>query len=537
MSSSTDAGPESLVGRTLDGRYQIDAHIGQGGMGAVYRGTHVLMGRKVALKLLRPERAEDENAIKRFVREAKSTFRFDHPNCVRVNDFGITEEDHLLYLVMEYLDGRTVGEELHYDGPISTSRVIHIGAQVSAALDHAHSLALVHRDLKPDNIMLIKRGTDSDFVKVLDFGLAKLFEGPEGFRTTMMSMSPLTQDGIVFGTPEYMSPEQAMGKPLDPRTDIYSLGVVMYEMLTGLVPFQAASFMGMLTKHVKERAVPPDERRPELGIRPELSQLVMRCLEKKPADRPQSAADLADEIDALQRGFSLITGRVPKAVAESSTMDLSDDADEIADNLARRLRERELESAASAAKPAPHISTPVAELRELYRGRRIALRVVGALAVIAALVIVIVLATRGDGGSKAAAKTSATTDAGSPPSPVDAAVTGSASVDAAAKTAVANADAAARKVRRRPTARSAATRRKIREHLASARAAQRGANTLRQMSESDAALELDPGNREASYLKGDALLRSGDKRNGCRYLRRARVLKKARRRYIGGGCS
>jgi len=530
VASCGDPGTDDLVGHVLDDRYRIDARIGQGGMGAVYRGTHLLMERSVALKVLRPERAEDENAVRRFVREAKSTFRFDHPNCVRVNDFGIA--NGLLYLVMEYLDGRTVGEELHYDGPLSTSRVIHVAMQACAALDHAHALNLVHRDLKPDNIMLTRRGNDADFVKVLDFGLAKLFEGPDGFRTTIMSMSPLTQDGIVFGTPEYMSPEQAMGQPLDQRTDIYSLGVVMYEMLTGMVPFAGATFMAMLTKHVKEAAIPPHERRPELGIRPELSAVVMRCMEKQRDDRPATAAELGDELEAMHRGFSMISGRVPRAVAESDTVDLSDDADEVANTLERRLRQREALRAGHT-----HVSTPVAELRELYRGRRIALRVAGAIAGIAAIIVAAVLIS-GSGSSATPSGEHATTAV------VDAATAAATPMDAAVVVAVhdaatpAAADAATQR-RRRPHRRTTVDAKRlaaIRAHLSAARIARASNNTLRQMAEADAVLDLAPNNRMAAYFKGDALLRSGDKANGCRYLHRARVLKQARRRYIGGGC-
>ncbi|HUH02298.1 MAG TPA: serine/threonine-protein kinase, partial [Kofleriaceae bacterium] len=223
MSTPVGAGPPGattdapLIGAVFDGRYRLEARIGRGGMGDVYRGTHLMMAQLVAVKVLRPDLAGDETAARRFAREARGVFAMDHPNCVRVFDFGYEPAAAVMYLVMEHLDGRTVGDELHIDGPMAAARVAHVGAQIAAVLEQAHAAGLIHRDLKPDNIMLLRRGDDADFAKVLDFGLAKLYE-PDSAGTTMFSRAALTQEGTVFGTPEYMSPEQATGQELDPRS-------------------------------------------------------------------------------------------------------------------------------------------------------------------------------------------------------------------------------------------------------------------------------------------------------------------------------
>ncbi|MCA9677696.1 MAG: serine/threonine protein kinase, partial [Myxococcales bacterium] len=286
------ASESGLVGQTLDGRYRIEAQLGKGGMGAVYRATHVHLEQRVAIKVLRPHLAGDPVAARRFAREAKGTFRLDSDHVIAVSDFGVTP-DGLLYMVMEYLDGRTVADELASDGVLAPARAVHVAAQVCEALTAAHRLGFLHRDLKPDNIMLIRRGGDPDWVKVLDFGLAKLIEGAGG---TVFSMAALTQKDLVFGTPEYMAPEQAMGQTLDARADLYALGATLVEMLTGRPPFIDDSPMRLLAKHVKAEPPSLGELAPALAPLIELDRVVRRCLAKRPELRPSSADELAAEL-------------------------------------------------------------------------------------------------------------------------------------------------------------------------------------------------------------------------------------------------
>ena len=302
--------PDPLIGLTLDNRYRIESRIGRGGMGEVYRAQHLLLGSQVALKVLSSERSGDPAAARRFVREAKSAFRIDHTHVVRVTDLGASGT--LLYIVMEYLDGRTVAEELMIDGPLAPVRAAHVARQVAEALDHAHGLGLVHRDLKPENIMLLARGGDPDFVKVLDFGLARIFDEQGDLAGTAISLAPLTQDGLVFGTPEYMSPEQASGRTVGPESDLYGLGAVLYHMVTGEMPFSGTTFTEILSKQVKERVVPPSQRAPGRGISQALDQLTLACLAKSPRARPPGARALADRLEAVERELA---AAAPPAVA------------------------------------------------------------------------------------------------------------------------------------------------------------------------------------------------------------------------------
>ena len=238
-----------------------------------------------------------------------------------MSDFGV-DNGELLYLIMEYLDGRTVHDDISFDGPMAPKRVAHIARQVCDALDCAHHKGFIHRDLKPENIMLVSRDRDSDFVKVLDFGLAKLMTGPDGVRTKGISVSPLTRKGMVFGTPEYMSPEQASDLELTPSTDLYSLGVVMYEMVTGKLPFEGENFMLILAQHIQDTPVSPAARRPDLAIPPELDRLIMQCLAKRRRDRPADANALSARLLELEASLDTKSSRLPSQVASSSTVDL-----------------------------------------------------------------------------------------------------------------------------------------------------------------------------------------------------------------------
>jgi serine/threonine-protein kinase len=311
-----EAEADPLLGRTLDGKYQLHDRLGEGGMGAVYRATHTLMGKPCAVKVLRGPQAASELAWKRFQREAQSASRLDHEHIIRVTDFGRTA-DGVAYLVMELLEGRSLAEALAASGALPVARAVTLARQVASALAHAHGLGVVHRDLKPDNIMLVERGGE-ERVKVLDFGLAKLVERS---RADGRRLTTLSEVGSVFGTPEYMSPEQAQGETVDARADLYALGVVLYQMLTGTLPFQGASFLSVLHRHVTEAPVSPAARRPDLRLPEAAVALVMRCLEKDPAKRPAGAKEVEEELAGMQ--VDPAPPRVPGAVAESPTEELS----------------------------------------------------------------------------------------------------------------------------------------------------------------------------------------------------------------------
>ncbi len=285
---------EALVGTELDGRYRIDALLGSGGMGAVFRGHHRFMDQAVAVKVLRPHLARDPSAVKRFVREARGTLKIASDHAVKVLDFAVTDAG-LLYMVLELLDGRTVGAELASDGAIAPRRAVRIARQVCAALAAAHRVGLIHRDLKPDNLMLVRRGADPDHVKVLDFGLAKVMEGAG---EQALSMAALTQGGIVFGTPDYMAPEQALGQALDGRCDLYALGATLYEMVTGEAPFPRDSPLEVLAAHVRDPV--PSARARVATVPVSLDGLIARCLAKEPDARPATADALAAELAAIE---------------------------------------------------------------------------------------------------------------------------------------------------------------------------------------------------------------------------------------------
>jgi len=283
---------DPFIGRDiLGGQYQILEKIGTGGMGSVYKASQPAMNRMVAIKILHPKLANRKDLTSRFRREARAMSQLSHPNTVKVFNFGELEEDGSLYIVMEMLEGKNLNQSVRKDGPIPRERAIPILIQVCGALQEAHDLGIVHRDLKPENIFLSRQGGITDYPKVLDFGLAKVTE---------RQMNPgsiiLTQEGMVFGTPEFMSPEQAQGKTLDARSDIYSLAVILYEVLTGKLPFTAKSPMEYIQKHVTEPIIPLSERVPERRFPKELDLVLARALSKKPEQRYQTAADFAEAL-------------------------------------------------------------------------------------------------------------------------------------------------------------------------------------------------------------------------------------------------
>ncbi len=299
---------DPLLGVVIDQRYQVEGVLGEGGMGTVYEVKHVALGRSFALKVLRADLASEGELGARFLQEARAAARINHPNVVQITDFG-TLPSGQTYFVMELLSGTSLRELLRREGAIQVTFALELIRQVALALGAAHGAGIIHRDLKPDNIQIIGANSDQPVIKVLDFGLAKV-----------AGASRLTKKGIVFGTPHYMSPEQAAGDELDQRVDIYALGIVMYEMFTGRVPFEADSFMGVLTKHMYMQPVPPSQilESTTLG---ELEAVTLRCLEKDPAKRFPTMAALVEEIDQIRDTWS--ANGLPKVVAGAAGARLS----------------------------------------------------------------------------------------------------------------------------------------------------------------------------------------------------------------------
>lgn len=286
----SDRTPEmAAVGRVLDGKYRLDAFLSRGGMGAVYEATHVMLNRKVAVKLISPALVSSPDTVRRFQREARAVTHLNHPNIVRVHDLGQTA-DGSLYIAMDLIAGEDLNAVIERSGTFEASRIVHILRQVVSALAHAHAQGIVHRDLKPHNIM-IGRGQDGrDLATLLDFGIAKTFE--------VDAQTKVTSTGFAVGTPHYMSPEQAGAGPVDARSDLYAIGVILYQMLAGEPPFADASTPAILVKHLTETPVRPSAKRPERAVPPGLERIAMRCLEKKPEARFQSADELLRTLEA-----------------------------------------------------------------------------------------------------------------------------------------------------------------------------------------------------------------------------------------------
>lgn len=273
-------------GFLIEGKYQILEKVGHGGMGSVYRAKHTLMDREVAVKVLHSHLVENADFLRRFQHEAQIASKLHHPNAVMIYDFGIAGK--LPYLVMEFVQGETLKDLIAKQGPIPVSKLESIMSQVFSALVEAHRLGIVHRDLKPDNFILTTRPDGSLLTRILDFGIAKLLTPTDNKAQTLA-----TQAGMFFGTPRYASPEQALGKELDARADIYAIGVILYEALTGEVPFDAPSMMELLLKHLNQPPPPVRDKHPELGISKSVEDVVLKCLEKDRDNRYQSIYDLS----------------------------------------------------------------------------------------------------------------------------------------------------------------------------------------------------------------------------------------------------
>ncbi|MCA9643948.1 MAG: protein kinase, partial [Myxococcales bacterium] len=373
-----DRSGDPLIGSVVDGRYEVLDVLGEGGMGTVYRVRHTTLGRAFALKVLRKDLAGDRELAARFIQEAKAAASVSHPSVVQITDFGALDGEQP-YFVMEMLEGQSLGWLIQHGGAIPAARAVRILRQVAEALGAAHVAGIVQRDLMPDNIHVgSAAGRGSDVVKVLDFGLAKV-----------AGASRLTRQGMVFGTPHYMSPEQASGGTVDHRADIYALGVVMYEMFTGRVPFEADSYMGVLTKHMYVAPTPPSEvvaAARELGA---LEDMTLRCLQKKPLQRFQSMADFIEELDRVAQvsDDGSVSLRPSEADARPLENLLADELEPPSPEELRIARGRSTESHS-------HVS--------------IAIAVAGAVALVAA---VIWLFTRGSDPSAESAKATASATA------------------------------------------------------------------------------------------------------------------------------
>ena len=293
---------DPLVGKVIDNRYEIQTRVGEGGMGVVYKARQISIDRVIAVKLLNAQMAADPNWVQRFYNEAKACSRLQHPNTIRMFDFGQTTEGRL-FMTMEFLDGISLRDAVA-KGPLTPNRVMKIMIQCCASLAEAHSIGIIHRDIKPDNVFLLNMAGSPDFVKLLDFSVAKLLEGDR----------MKTQAGVVFGTPQYMSPEQGRGGQLDARSDLYALGILAYEMLTGNVPFNDDNPMTVIQMHLKGEIPPMADSIPY-----SVQQVVRRALEKDAARRYQSAGEMMQHCQQVFAelaggGVAIGGGGVPKTV-------------------------------------------------------------------------------------------------------------------------------------------------------------------------------------------------------------------------------
>ncbi len=304
----------SHIGLRIDSRYLIEAKLGSGGMGTVYRATRLLIGDTVAIKILHPGQVDDLHSVERFRREAQAAARLKHPNVVPIYDFGVSSEG-LVYIAMELVEGKSIRDMLREQGPFAPQMAAEIVAQVCSALEAAHKKNIVHRDIKPDNIVVDATPTGTS-VKVLDFGIAWMRDA---------ATADLTETGNVVGTPHYMSPEQCLGEEPDPRSDIYSLGIVLFEMLAGVVPFNSRVATAVVIQHVNER--PPSLRALNKSVPPAVESVVMQALAKQRDQRPQSAVLLAAQLAAAAGGHPVRANRpdsVPDKFPTTAKMPMPD---------------------------------------------------------------------------------------------------------------------------------------------------------------------------------------------------------------------
>jgi serine/threonine-protein kinase len=291
---------DPYIGTTFDHRYKIERLLGEGGMGYVYLARHKVIDKKVAVKVLRSEMARDREILERFLQEARAASSIGNPHIIDISDFGDLP-DGSTYFVMEFLDGRSLIQLTEKSKRLGAELITKIAIQMANGLAAAHERSIIHRDLKPENVFIIQRGVDKEFVKILDFGIAKVANDGE---------NKLTRAGAVFGTPHYMSPEQAAGAPLDHRTDIYSLGVMLYEMASGQLPFVADNFMGILSQHMYQPPAPFGTMNLDPPVPPGLEAIIFKCISKQPDQRYPDMDAVAADLKRFQ------DGDVPEAVGE-----------------------------------------------------------------------------------------------------------------------------------------------------------------------------------------------------------------------------
>ena len=289
---------DPFLGLVLHERYRLIRRLGAGGFGAVYQAEHVVLKRPFAVKVLKRDLERDPQFSKRFEREARLTASLEHAHIVQVTDFG--HDDRVgTWFVMEHLRGHDLSEHIRDKGVLDSARAVHLMRAIVDAFQYAHSKGIVHRDVKSENIFLVTDETRTDHVKVLDFGIARISEGEPG-----PDEARLTNTGAVMGTVAYMAPEQALGLAIDQRTDIYALGIVLYEMVTGQVPFSATSILGVLNKHIQEPPPPPSELRPDLHVHPYVELTILKCLQKKMDDRYAATVDLAADLERAEAAIA-----------------------------------------------------------------------------------------------------------------------------------------------------------------------------------------------------------------------------------------
>lgn len=282
----------SLLGLVIENRFEIVSIIGQGGMGSVYKARHTQVDLTVAVKVLKSSEHRQGFDKERLLREARTINSLYHPNIINVFSCGFLETGET-YLVLDYIDGQELSQIIEQEKGIEEKRALSIFKQIANALDYAHNSGVLHRDLKPHNVMLMQAEEKNELVKLLDFGIAKLLN-PIG-----QDMQQLTQAGVIFGSPLYMSPEQCQGKEVDTRSDIYSFGCLMYETLSGKVPLAGANAMATAVKHILEMPLPLEQSCPERSISPAMSEIVFRCLQKSPQDRYQDIKRLQADLFSL----------------------------------------------------------------------------------------------------------------------------------------------------------------------------------------------------------------------------------------------
>jgi serine/threonine protein kinase len=304
---------DPFIGRDiLDGKLRILQKIGSGGMGTVYKALETEANRMVGVKILHPKLANRKDLVSRFGREARALSQLSHPNTVKVFSYGELE-DGSLYIIMELLEGKNLNQTVRAEGPFPLSRALPILIQACGALDEAHKAGIIHRDLKPENLFLVQTASLRDFPKLLDFGLAKV-----GERQLRPGSVILTQEGMVFGTPEFMSPEQAQGKTLTPASDVYSLAVILYEVLTGKLPFDAKSAMDFIQLHVMGKPIRLNQRVAGKVFPPMLEEIMDRALAKRPEERFASAEEFGRAMQSLLEGATQLPPMVHAASSEAA---------------------------------------------------------------------------------------------------------------------------------------------------------------------------------------------------------------------------